>query len=658
MKVSSIYSSKLNHIDLLKGSNVNLSYFPDLNREKVINQNEKYLLVWDIDKSKIVISQETKNSKNLIFIDRDNRNKNFSSLLYNQHSAILSSNITYKNKEWKMREGKKITSEFESQEIETITFMCRLEEYHCTHNDRILTGYSNGYIALFKFNSSALIKKFKAHNMKINDILHLKENNVNHFASCSDDFTIKIWDFSTISLINILKGHFQRIINLKYLKFVNYHYIASSSSDSNTIIWNYITGEALIKLDNESSVTHTLYLYDYKPAVIVNATKDNKLFFWRGNENRTDHRTSSYSFKELKYFGKINQDNNINHNRQIFLEKVKLNQIIIKEKEVLEELIERNQNFFEINKKQLEEKLDKNVLAFGKKEVNKFIKNIKGESKYKIESETSISSLASNNLIPENIKEEKQYINFIFKLININDSVDSYNQIVSEIKKYTKIDPYYFFNMKIFDPIKTTLFPVKDNFKLIKNIKNINYCFKYRDSTSIERVQIFIDYILSLEKIYYSDKIFFEVKKENIFYDLKSKKLKIISYYVPYETSFDWSVKFRTLNFWKEKEEYLKTTIINFRKFCFNNCNLTINMDEQAFSFEGQNNEKQFFWKNRNIFILKLISNYLRKFIKSTKKAKIFGFLNKRNILNKQFRSIEKVKNYFIYFYSKNLKEK
>ena len=665
VKVSSIFSTKMEPIDLLKGRNVNLSYFPDFNREKVINQNEKYLLVWDLNKNSIVLTKEIKDSKNMLFIDRDSRNKNYSCLVYNENTSICSSNLIYRNKEWKLRNGKRISSEFVSSNLEEITFMCRLEEYHCTHMDRILTGFSNGYIALFKFNSSAIIKKFKAHNKKINDIIHLKEYDVNYFASCSDNFTIKIWDFSTLSLYKELKGHFDGIIYLKYLKHLHYHYIASSSLDSFTIIWNFVKGEKLANLDNLSSITHNLYFCEYWPTTIVNATKENKLFFWSENINRLDTSDQSITFKELKYFGKKEKDSylDLKECRKNLLEKVVFKQEILKEIDIFDKLKEINNSFFQNQKKEKLEKIfSKNYEEKMKLETEKYIKCIKGESGYKIEYETNINSLVNNpNLNPENIRDDKQYMNFAFKLLNINTSIDSYGQFLKEIQLLQIKDPNYFSNMKIFDSIKTNLFPrnsIVKQFKPLKEIRNLNNFLKYVETTNIERVHIFIDYVLTIEKMYYIDKIFFPVKKDNIFFNKKTRKLKIISYHVPYDSKYDWSVKFKSLDFWKEKEEFLKTTFINYRKFCFQNCNLKVIMDEKGFNFEGEKNDKQFFWKNKHIFIFKLISNYLRLFIKSSKKAKIFDYKNKKNILNKQFRSIEKVKNYLIYFYSNNLKQK
>ena len=592
-------------------------------------------------------------------MNRDNRNKNYSSFVYNNNTSSMSSDILFKNKVWKLRNGKKISSELISSESEEITFMCRLEQYHCKHNDSILTGFSNGYISLFRFNSSTNIKKFKAHNLKINDIIHLKEYNINYIASCSDNLTIKIWDLSTVSQIKELHGHYKGIINLKYLKHLNYRYIASSSLDSFTIIWDFVKGEKLANLDNDSSITHTIYFLEYWPSTIVNATKENKLYFWSEKAETLNTSGKSLSFKELKYFGKKHENVDLKICRENFLEKVEFREEISKKIDLYHELKEIINNKFKDNKK-----LENNNKV--NNEIKKFIKTIKGESNYKIEFETNIKSLANNpDLTPENLRDDKRYINFVFKLLNINTSIDSYSQFIGEIKRLIEIDPNYFSKIKIFDSIKTNLFPRKYNnnnnlkqFKHVEDIVNINNFLKYHKTTKIEKVQIFIDYVLTIQKMYYNDKLFFKVKIDNIFFNKKLRKLKIISYYVPYSIQYDWSVKFNSLEFWKEKEEYLKTTFINFKKFCFNDGNLKVTMNETRFNFEGEKIDKQFFWKNKNIFIFKFISHYLRRFIKSSKKGTIFQYHNKKNIYTKQFRSIEKVKNYIIYFYSNNLKEK
>ena len=90
------------------------------------------------------------------------------------------------------------------------------------------------------------------------------------------------------------------------------------------------------------------------------------------------------------------------------------------------------------------------------KEIDKYVNNIKGENKYKIETEKKFQRFIDNiNITPVKIRYEKQYINFIFKLWNINNSVDSYSQIIKEIKNLSKEDDY-FNSMKIFDNIKTT----------------------------------------------------------------------------------------------------------------------------------------------------------------------------------------------------------
>ena len=623
--------------------------------------NEKYLSVWDLNKNNIILTSECKDSNNMLFMNRDNRNKNYSSIVYNDNTVIMSSDIIYKKNNWKFRNGKNISSRFVCSKLEEITFMCHLEEYHCNHKDRILTGFSNGLIALFKFNSSSIIKKFKAHNSKINDIIHLKEYNVNYFASCSDEFTIKIWDFSTVSPINELHGHYKGIINLKYLKHLNYRYIASSSLDSFTIIWNFVKGEKLANLDNNSSITYSLYFFEYWPSTIINATKENKLFFWSEKAETLNTSGQSLTFKELKYFGNNNENLDLKKCRENFLEKVEFKEEISKKITFIDELEE------EIDYKLLKGQINSEHDIMVKNEIEKFINTIKEENQHKIEFETNIKSLMNNpNFKPENIKDDKQYINFVFKLLNINTSIDSSTQFIRDMKNLLEIDPNYFSKIKILDSVKTNLFPRKsiDNkndfkqFKHVEDIVNINNFLKYQESTNIEKVLIFIDYVLTIQKMYYIDKLFFEVKLDNIFYNKKLRKLKVITYYIPYPKQYDWSNKFKSMQSWKEKEEYLKTTFINFKKFCFNDENLKVTVNEKGYNFEGEKNDNQFFWKNKNIFIFKLISNYLRKFIKLSKKAKIFQYKNKKNILSKQFRSIEKVKNYLIYFSSNNLKQK
>ncbi len=284
LKVSSIFTNRLDHFHLLQKKNIKLEFFPEFT-EKLVNQNEEYLIVWDLDKNGILQSKETKESNHIMFMDRVDRNKNFKCLVYSKGAIMNSRNIYYEKKKWRITEGKKITPlydlKYDDKESVEITLLKRLEEYHCYHKDRILVGFSNGNMALFQFYNSRCLFHTRAHKKKINDIIHLKEYNVNHFASCSDSLTIKIWDFESKKMITELKGHVKKITNLFYLKNFSVEYIASSSHDGNIIIWNFVKREKLKIMKNDGVIKDALYLDDYNPSTFVTVLSNNNILIWQ-----------------------------------------------------------------------------------------------------------------------------------------------------------------------------------------------------------------------------------------------------------------------------------------------------------------------------------------------------------------------------------------
>jgi hypothetical protein len=271
-------------------------------------------------------------------------------------------------------------------------------------------------------------------------------------------------------------------------------------------------------------------------------------------------------------------------------------------------------------------------------------------------------------LTKEKIENEKEYANFIYRLININTSVDSYSQLVNLIENLSKNKTFFFKSFRIFDNCKSSHFPFSredslerlniPNFKILQNIVNANHYFKYLKCSSIDRVYIFMDFILTVEKMYYQEERFFKLDKENIFIDLKTKNVKIISFYQYFEKNFDWNNKFRNMNNSKIKEEFLKNFFMDFKKICLNNCNLVIKMDVNGFSFEGENCVKKNFWKNKHIFLFDMVKKYLHDFLKSAKKSNIFGFENMSNNRQKHISTLEKVKNFLIYLFSNSRKDR
>ena len=283
LKVSSIYTTRLDHFQLLQKENIYVNYFPEFN-EKLINQNEEYLIIWDIEKNCILQSKETKESNQIMYLDRADRNKNFKSFVYSKGSVINSRNIYYERKKWRITEGKKITPLYDlkyntNQDVK-ITYLKRLEEYHCFHKDRILVGFSNGYISLYQFFNSSCLFQTKAHKKKINNILHLKEYNVNYFVSSGGN-QIKVWNFATKELITELKGHLKKITDLQFLKYINIEYISSSSKDGNLIIWDFVQREKLLVLKIKNPIIFTLYIYDLNPSTFITVTRYNQIEIWQ-----------------------------------------------------------------------------------------------------------------------------------------------------------------------------------------------------------------------------------------------------------------------------------------------------------------------------------------------------------------------------------------
>jgi hypothetical protein len=86
---------------------------------------------------------------------------------------------------------------------------------------------------------------------------------------------------------------------------------------------------------------------------------------------------------------------------------------------------------------------------------------------------------------------------------------------------------------------------------------------------------------MAIERMFYINKRFFQVKKENLFIDRKTNRLKLISFYTPYEKSYHWTIYFKGLSDIKEKETYLKTFFNFLKRYCLENEMLKIKLNEK-----------------------------------------------------------------------------
>ena len=64
--------------------------------------------------------------------------------------------------------------------------------------------------------------------------------------SCSEDFTIKIWDFETYYLINSIFAHDFHVISIVLSSDENF--IVSSSADASVKVWSVANGENMLKI--------------------------------------------------------------------------------------------------------------------------------------------------------------------------------------------------------------------------------------------------------------------------------------------------------------------------------------------------------------------------------------------------------------------------
>ena len=117
----------------------------------------------------------------------------------------------------------------------------------------LICGTENGYIFILDLNNLKILKSYKAHELKINDIL-LTDDQKN-LITCSDSYSfvdsktqdikyytklennnIRVWDFKTGSLIKNLNFHTH---NISDMALINENiYLLTSSWDGKIAIWN------------------------------------------------------------------------------------------------------------------------------------------------------------------------------------------------------------------------------------------------------------------------------------------------------------------------------------------------------------------------------------------------------------------------------------
>ncbi len=117
-----------------------------------------------------------------------------------------------------------------------------------------MIGDVNGQIQIYNFSSLSFVNSFQAHS---NCIYRIKQSsfNTNYVATCSSDYTVKIWNVSSSSfdwtLITTYSQHSSYVYGLEWL---DNDTLASGSYDQSIKIWSATTGQTKRTIQTNENV--------------------------------------------------------------------------------------------------------------------------------------------------------------------------------------------------------------------------------------------------------------------------------------------------------------------------------------------------------------------------------------------------------------------
>ena len=123
----------------------------------------------------------------------------------------------------------------------------------------VAIGNGNGQIQVYSSSSSQfLINSFQAHS---NTIYRIKQLPNGYVATCSWDYTAKIWNVTTINKNNTwnLIRTYTHTSTVQAIEYISTDTMASGSSDQSIQIWSISTGETLMTI-NTGDVVNCLKL--------------------------------------------------------------------------------------------------------------------------------------------------------------------------------------------------------------------------------------------------------------------------------------------------------------------------------------------------------------------------------------------------------------
>ena len=165
----------------------------------------------------------------------------------------------------------------------------------------IICGTENGQIIIFKMHSYKILTNFKAHQLKINDIVIT--NNGKNLITCSDSYSlinsknnngkyyinseksnIRVWDFYTGALLKDLAFHTHNVSKLYFIPELQK--LLSSSWDGKIAVWNSSNFSFLYSLHNEDFIKNGIGYYKNR---IISSNTNGEIEIWDLRNRHLSH---------------------------------------------------------------------------------------------------------------------------------------------------------------------------------------------------------------------------------------------------------------------------------------------------------------------------------------------------------------------------------
>ncbi len=165
----------------------------------------------------------------------------------------------------------------------------------------IICGTENGQIIILKMHSYKILNNFKAHQLKINDIVIT--NNGKNLITCSDSFSlidsknnngkyyinseknnIRVWDFYTGSLLKNLTFHTHNVSGLYFIPELQK--LLSSSWDGKIAVWDSNNSSFLYSLHNKDSIKNGVGYYKNR---IISSNTNGEIEIWDLRNRHLSH---------------------------------------------------------------------------------------------------------------------------------------------------------------------------------------------------------------------------------------------------------------------------------------------------------------------------------------------------------------------------------